>query len=131
MIRFTGHSLDPNKLLGKREVIDHLNAYGATDHTIADFREMYNDRFGDELIWWYPISEGSHLGGFFMPVREGFLWLPYDSADKEDGELIVMEDVTLLETEELLALQEGLTSYSNALCTAIEDAITLLESNTL
>ncbi|HOG00770.1 MAG TPA: hypothetical protein PKW29_06640 [Clostridia bacterium] len=130
MIRFTGHSLDVDKLLSKQEIIDHLDEYGATDCTLADFREMYNERFGDDLIWLYPISEGNHHGGFFMPVQEGFLWLPYDSADKEDGELIDMKDVVLLEADDLRFLQDGFSSYSNALCAAIRDAILLLENDT-
>lgn len=129
MMYFTGHSIDPGKLLGKQEVIEHLNEYGAADRTLADFRDMYNDRFGDELIWLYPISEGDHLGGFLMPVQEGFLWLPYDSADKDDGELIVMEEVALLEAEELAALHDVFSSYSKALCDAIGEAKTMLEND--
>lgn len=131
-IRFTGHDLNPDKLLSKRYVLHHLRKYGATDRTLADIREKYNKQFTDELVWLYPISDGCHQGGFFLPVQEGFLWLPYDSADWDRGELFELEDAALMDAEGISYMIEDAESYFGALVDALKDAQRILidrESN--
>ena len=121
-ISFTGHTIAIEQLLPMSEVFRYLEENGATDRAIADFRERYNDAFGDELIWLYPISDSCSLGGLVMPVQEGFRWLPYDSIDREDGETLELDDAELLDADALAFLIESGESYFAALLNALRDA---------
>ena len=82
--------IDPESLPTKDELIARLEDDGGTDRAFASVREEQYERYGNELVWRYPISEGCAAGGFILPVREGILWLPYDEMEKEEGEILML-----------------------------------------
>ena len=88
-------ALDLEELRSRRELLDYLGENGPTHSALMDFCEEYRDKYGNELCWPYPISDGKHLGTFFVLVREGILSLPYDDADKVDYELFCVDDAVL------------------------------------
>ena len=87
--------IDFEKLKSRRELMEYFNENGPTHTALMEFCEEYRDAYGNELCWPYPISDGKHLGTFFVLVREGILSLPYDDADKVDYELFCMDDAVM------------------------------------
>lgn len=96
-IKIGGMELKMEELRGRQELLDYFNEHGPTHSALMDFCEEYQEKYGNELCWPYPISDGKHLGTFFVLVREGILSLPYDDADKVDYELFCLDDATLFE----------------------------------
>lgn len=90
-------TLNLEELRGRQELLDYFNENGPTHSALMDFCEEYREKYGNELCWPYPISDGKHLGTFFVLVREGILSLPYDDADKVDYELFCMDDMVMFE----------------------------------
>lgn len=90
-------TLNLEELRSRQELLDYFNEHGPTHSALMDFCEEYREKYGNELCWPYPISDGKHLGTFFVLVREGVLSLPYDDADKVDYELFRMNDAALFE----------------------------------
>ncbi len=90
-------TLNLEELRSRQELLDYFNEHGPTHSALMDFCEAYREKYGNELCWPYPISDGKHLGTFFVLVREGVLSLPYDDADKVDYELFCMDDAALFE----------------------------------
>lgn len=90
-------TLNLEELRSRQELLDYFNEHGPTHSALMDFCEEYREKYGNELCWPYPISDGKHLGTFFVLVREGVLSLPYDDADKVDYELFRMDDAALFE----------------------------------
>ncbi len=90
-------TLNVEELRSRQELLDYFNENGPTHSALMDFCEEYREKYGNELCWPYPISDGKHLGTFFMLVREGILSLPYDDADKVDYELFCVDDAALFE----------------------------------
>lgn len=90
-------TLNLEELKSRQELLDYFNGNGPTHSALMDFCEEYREKYGNELCWPYPISDGKHLGTFFVLVREGILSLPYDDADKVDYELFCMDDVALFQ----------------------------------
>lgn len=94
-------SLNFEELKSKQGLISYLMEHGPNHSSLMDFCEEYLDRYGNELCWSYPISDGKHLGTFIVLVKEGILSLPYDDADKVDYELFCMEDITFFDSDSI------------------------------
>lgn len=94
-------SLNLEELKSKQDLITYLMEHGPNHSALMDFCEEYRDRYGNELCWSYPISDGKHLGTFIVLVKEGILSLPYDDADKVDYELFCMEDITFFDFDSI------------------------------
>lgn len=90
-------TLNLEDLRSRQELLDYFNENGPTHSALMDFCEEYREKYGNELCWPYPISDGKHLGTFFVLVREGVLSLPYDDADKVDYELFCMDDAAMFQ----------------------------------
>ena len=78
-------TLNPEELPTMKELLKEIVDNGGTDAALAKLREAQHEKYHNELIWRYPISQGDSAGGFIMPVREGILWIPYDEMEKEAG----------------------------------------------
>lgn len=83
------------KLKSRSELMEYFGENGPTHSSLMNFCEEYRCKYGNELCWSYPISDGKHLGTFFVLVGEGILSLPYDDADKVDYELFCTDDAVL------------------------------------
>ncbi len=127
MWNYMGREIDPQTLPTKAEMLAFINENGMDDRALAKVREQQYAIYGYELLYRYPISEGKAAGGFVTPVREGFLWLPYDAMTREDGELLTMEEVKLLSAEECEYLLTDMRSFADELCNALADAQSILE----
>lgn len=82
--------------------------------------------FKDELVWRYPISDGYHLGTFIVPVKEGFLSLPFDNVDSEDYELLELVDTAALDTDAMQTLIDDWRLFSDDLINAMNDMLCIL-----
>lgn len=96
-IRIGSLDLDLAELKSRQELLEYFQENGPTHSALMDFCEEYRDKYSNELCWPYPISDGKHLGTFFVLVKEGILSLPYDDADKVDYELFCMDGMKLFQ----------------------------------
>ena len=100
-MRISGKEIDVAKLVSKDKLLEELQSGGASDRALADVRGRYNEMFGNELIWRYPISDGVFAGVTIVAVKEGFLQLPYDNMEKTEYELFELDKASLLGEDEL------------------------------
>jgi len=116
-----GITIDPAKLMSKNELLEFLRENGEDDRALAKIREQHYVDFGAEIMWRYPISDGTHLGMFIIPVREGIISLPYDAVDKHDGELLELEDVLTLNEKMMQFFIDGWQPFSDDLLSAMNN----------
>lgn len=96
-IKIGGLLLDMEELHSRGELMEYFDEHGPTYSALVDFCEGYLEKYGNELCWHYPVSDGKHLGTFLVLVREGILSLPYDDADKADCELFCTDEVAMFQ----------------------------------
>jgi hypothetical protein len=126
MIAIAGTQIDPGKLMSKDELLAFLRENGESDRALAHIRERYQSDFGNELIWYYPISDGKHMGTFIAAVKEGFISLPYDAADKEDRELLILDDATMFDEGAMRDFIDDWHAFSDHLLLAMADMLRTL-----
>lgn len=120
--KFMNLSLNPEELPTKDEMIEMIWDGGGTDAALAELREKQHEQYGNELIWRYPISAGESAGGFIMPVREGVLWIPYDEMDKEEGEILLVDNAELLSEDACEIMADDYMSYAKELCDVLNQS---------
>ncbi len=125
-MKINGTEIDASKLITKEELLAHLRENGESDRALADIRERYQNEFGNELIWRYPISDGKHMGTFIVTVQEGFISLPYDAADREDYELLELDDAAMFDADDMQVFIDDWQSFSDDLMSAMTDMLRIL-----
>ena len=68
------------------------------------YAEVLAERDGDAytymvVIWHFPLRSGKHLGAFFVLVKEGILFVPYDDADKVNGGVFNLDAIRMTDRE--------------------------------
>ena len=94
-ILIRGESITFDTLKSKNELLEYLYANGANEHSLLVFATDYEEHRNNGLFWNVPIKNKSHLGAFFVVVREGILYLPYDDADKVHGAIFNFDGMKL------------------------------------
>lgn len=122
MWKYMNMNLDPATLPSKDDLLARIRADGETDRALADLREEQMETYQNELIWRYPISEGTAAGGFITPVREGILWIPYDEMEREEGEILLLDEACLLTEDACTAFEEDFRYYAAGLCSMLLEA---------
>jgi len=117
----SGIQIDTQKLLSRSDLLEFLRVNGEDDRALAGIRDYYYNDFANELIWRYPISDGKHLGVYIVIIKEGFICLPYDSVDREDGELLELEDAAMFEADDFQYFIVDWRSFSDDLLCAMTD----------
>ena len=113
-------------LMSKDELIAFLRENGEDNGALSKIREHHHDKFGNELIWFYPISDGLHLGTFIAVVKEGFISLPYNAVDKHDGELLELDNVTMFDEDAMEVFLDDWRLFSDDLISAMTDMLRIL-----
>jgi hypothetical protein len=127
MMTINGVKIDPDKLMSKDELLEFLRENGESDRALAHIRERYQNEFGNELVWSYSISDGKHMGTFIAAVREGFLSLPYDAADREDYELLELDDASMFDEDAMQYFIDDWKRFSDDLLAAMTDMLGILK----
>lgn len=118
--------LDFEKLLPKAELLAFLKEYGPTDRTLAEVREQYEAALGIDPTWRFPLSDGLHMGTVIVPVKEGFLSLPYDDVDSEDYEIFLPDEARIMDADAFDTFCDELRSYTEGFCKAMQEAKSLI-----
>jgi len=116
-----GIQIDPDKLMSKADLLSYLRNNGADYHALSDIRDNQHSGFDAEIVWHNPISDGMNLGTFIVPVKEGFISLPYDAVDKHDGELLELGEAAMFDADTMQGLIDDLRSFSDDLISAMTD----------
>ena len=121
-----GIIFDPQDLLSKDELIACLRENGGSDRALADIRNQQYEKYGNELIWRYPISDGVHMGAFIVPVKEGFISLPFDAVDVEEYELLELDDAAMFDESAMRIFIDDWRLFSDDLTNAMTDILRIL-----
>ena len=127
MWKYMNMEVHPSDLPTMSELLDCIREGGSTDRALADLRKQQMEIYQNELIWRFPISEGTAAGGFVMPVREGILWIPYDEMEREEGEILLLEDAHLLTSDDCSCMAEDFRCYAEELCSTLREAAAICE----
>jgi len=121
-----GIQIDKGKLLSKDEALDLLFEYGEDYRAMAHLGKYYRSNFGNELVWRYPISDGLHLGTHILIVKEGFLSVPYESINRDDGELLELNAAATFDADDIQFFINDWRSFSDDLLRAMSDMLRIL-----
>lgn len=102
-------------LLTQNELLEQLSEGEYTDRELSRIRDAYMETLGFDPIWRYPFCHDGGLGAVLIPVREGFLWLPYNIIDIEDNEIYDAENARLLDSESCEYLLQDMKEYMESL----------------
>lgn len=126
--KYMNMEIDPESLPTKDELIARLKKDGGTDNALARLREEQHEEYGNGLDWLYPISEGYAAGGFILPIREGILWIPYNEIEKEEGEILLLDDAELLNSETCEIMADDFQRYADGLFSVLREAAVICEA---
>ena len=121
--RYMGVTVNPLRLFSKDRVLSLLFHSGASCDTLDYIRDRYRRVFGKDLVWRYPILDTVEDGCVLIPVREGFLRLPYDSGDAEPTEYYRTGDAHLLDHEAIGTMLRELNAYTDGLRSALSEML--------
>ena len=110
-------------LVSMSEVIELLTNGSQRFIDLEPIRKKYEEKFGDEQCWSFPVCDGVHLGAVILPVQEGVLYLPYDNLDSECYEQFVTENACLLEKEKAARMRKLLQDH----CTGLSSVLRIME----
>jgi hypothetical protein len=65
------------RLYTKEELLHILKENSATAPELFEIGEKYKKLLGYDPIWNYHLSDDLHEGGYIVPVKEGWLFIPY------------------------------------------------------
>lgn len=125
--QYMGSPLDFSLLIGKEDLLRRLEGGGANYPALEEIRDEYSERFGRDLVWNYMLDDDLHTGFMLIPVKEGFLSLPYDEVLENTFEQYLLEEARLLDQESLEYSINSWQQYSNGLLQAMEEAKELIE----
>jgi len=120
-MNFLDYDIDTSKLFTKAELLDFLEENGESDRALSKVRERYMVDFGNELVWYYPISDGKHKGTFIVFVQEGFISIPYDIVDAVDYEILELQQAAMFDAEAMQYFIDDWISFSDDLTSAMKD----------
>jgi hypothetical protein len=72
------------------------------------------------------LGDVGDAGKFILPVREGFLCLPYDTVDADDREILDLDRAFLLDKACAVEMLSGWLDYSDGLTGALRDLVRIL-----
>lgn len=98
-IRIEGNEILFDELKSRNELLDYLVQHSPNERSLFMFAAEYHTRFKNELIWHFPLRSGKHLGAFFVLVKEGILFVPYDDADKVNGGVFNLDAIRMTDRE--------------------------------
>jgi hypothetical protein len=127
-VKFTGIQIDPEMLMTRQQALDKLAENGEDYQALCGLTNRYSEQFGNELYWHYPLCDTENAGLFILPVREGFLCLPYDTVEAQDHELLELNRAFMLDAETAQNLLEEWDSYATALSGAMRDMVRILQA---
>lgn len=121
--QYMGIEVAPIKLFSRVRILALLHFQYNHGKTLNLIREQYTNIFGIDIVWRYPIFDIVGEGGVLIPVREGFLWLPYDSDMVQPTENFRTQEAHLLDQKEIGTLLRELNTYTDDLKTTMADAL--------
>lgn len=91
--------MDWDKLHTKEEALAIIHKHGDCENGIAALRDHYHNQLGFDPIWRQHVGDDCFYGAVIVPVREGFLYLPYDEVRRDEWEIYILDIAELLTRE--------------------------------
>lgn len=109
--------IDTETLWSQADVLQYLKENDATYSSLYEINNSYQEiHAGKELQWHYPLCDGEYQGAYLLPVKEGFLYLPYYDCLSECGyEQFNLEGAHLCGKDELRYMCAETMTYAAGL----------------
>ena len=120
---------DRGALPTKDELLEQLSEGGYTDRELSHIRDEMMEKLGFDPVWRYPFCHDGGLGAVLIPVKEGFLWLPYNIIDIEDNEVYDAENARLLDAESCEHLLQEMQEYVESLAAVMRYVVDELKES--
>ena len=120
--------IDKSKLYSKDALIQLLNEDGGSYSGLYKIREYYQETFGNELVWHYPLSDGLHAGVMIVTVKEGFISLPYNRMDETEYEIYELDRASMFNEDALQCFIQDWMNFSDELLNALNDMLKITQS---
>jgi hypothetical protein len=112
-------SLDKQVLLTKEALLRILKRGRADASALAVVADIYKSGFGVDPTWRISLFDGRFIGGYVVPVREGWLCIPYDKVDDEGRKHLVLDAARFLDTVTCANLAEEMGVFAGVV-TAVQ-----------
>lgn len=122
-----GVKVPVDQLYTKEYILDYLDCSGGDDRALGDIRSEYQNKFGNELMWRYPISDGVNAGAFIVCCQEGFLSLPWNHMDDEVYEILDLERANMHDADSMQYFIDDWKLFSDNLLGAMTSMFQILE----
>jgi hypothetical protein len=122
-----GIEIDKTKLYSKDELLTHLKENGESDKALSSVRDAYQEAFGNELMWRYPISDGLHAGTMIVTVKEGFISLPFNCMDETEYEFFELDRAAMFNEDALQCFITDWKDFSDDLLGALNDMLAIVK----
>ena len=100
-ITVDGQVISMDALWSKEELEKRLFEAGGSACDLSILCERYVNLFGNELNWYYPLTDGKYTGVCFVLVQEGVLLLPYSETEPYRYEVFEQDGARLLTAEDI------------------------------
>lgn len=121
---FMKMKLNPADLPTMREVLNRLQDNEA-NMAIERLQDEQMERYHNTLLWRYPLSQDSSVGGFILPVREGILWIPYGKTSTYEGDLLITDEAHILSEDDCEAMLGDFSNYASELCDVLRQSASI------
>ena len=101
MIFIDSSAIRINQLWTADELVDRLFQAGGNYGALTGLCDRYQEQFGNELFWHYPMSDGKYTGVYFVLVQEGIAAISYDEVTAQDHEIFVRDSVKICSADDL------------------------------
>lgn len=126
-LSYMGKLISKAELFTQEYIIRVLETGSACFTDLEQIRATYMDKLGLDPCWTYPLGVGAHHGLVILPVREGFLSLPFTDTDEVTYEQFDLDAAELLDTAAVETLLREVHAYTDGLCAALEDMRSALQ----
>lgn len=113
-------TISSGDLYSREQIENLLCSFGSLDEVCS----RYAERFGNQLVWMYPISDNTQGGGAIVPVQEGLLFIPH--SDQQLG--YNMSGIELLDANAVRTMKTESKAYFDGLFSALSDMEALLQN---
>lgn len=118
--RYMGVYLKEEALMTEQDVLDYLRDDEPLTRSMDSFRACLSDLLGIDVVWRHVVPGEECKGAYIFPVKEGILWLPYQSA-AADEEQLDLNHATLLKAEDVNTLADEFKAYADDYLSVLND----------
>lgn len=123
-------AIDTNALCSAEELKKCLADNDGDYSALVTACQQNAKRYGHHLFWNYPITDGEHSGVYFVLVKEGVLWLPYNRIENNCFEQFIVSESKICSQEDIQNFIRDWNEFDKTIRTQMSNFEDFLERKT-